>query len=142
LIVPGSDIVLPQVSINPLRTGLYTTLIEMGADITFENPRDLSGEPTADIRVRYSALQGVTVPEARVPSMIDEFPILAIAASFAEGATFMSGLEELRVKESDRLAAIVAGLEAASVNLEMGENSLLIRGTAGEKPKGGCLVET
>lgn len=142
LIVPGSDIVLPQVSINPLRTGLYTTLIEMGADITFENPRDLSGEPTADIRVRYSPLKGVTVPEARVPSMIDEFPILSIAASFADGATFMSGLEELRVKESDRLAAIVAGLEAAGVDLEMGENSLLIRGTAGQKPKGGCLVET
>lgn len=142
LITPGSDVVLPQVSINPLRTGLYTTLIEMGADITFENERDLSGEPTADIRVRHSALKGVTVPEARVPSMIDEFPILSIAAAFAEGATYMSGLEELRVKESDRLAVMATGLQAAGVDLEMGESSLLIRGGAGHKPKGGCLVET
>ncbi|HEX2752449.1 MAG TPA: 3-phosphoshikimate 1-carboxyvinyltransferase [Alphaproteobacteria bacterium] len=142
LITPGSDIVLPQVSINPLRTGLYTTLIEMGANITFENECDLSGEPTADMRVRHSALKGVTVPEARVPSMIDEFPILSIAAAFAEGATYMSGLEELRVKESDRLAVMATGLKAAGVDLEMGENSLLIRGSAGTKPPGGCLIET
>lgn len=142
LIVPGSDIVLPQVSINPLRAGLYTTLIEMGADITFENQRDLSGEPTADIRVRYSKLSGVTVPPARVPSMIDEFPILSVAASFAEGPTFMSDLDELRVKESDRLAAIVAGLQAAGVDVEMGENTLLVRGRTDRKPKGGCMVTT
>jgi len=140
LITPGSDIVLPQVSVNPLRTGLYTTLIEMGADITFENECDVSGEPTADIRVRHSALKGVTVPEARVPSMIDEFPILGIAAAFAEGATYMSGLEELRVKESDRLAVMATGLKAAGVDVEMGENNLLIRGGAGKKPKGGCLI--
>jgi 3-phosphoshikimate 1-carboxyvinyltransferase len=142
LIVPGSDIVLPQVSINPLRAGLYTTLIEMGADITFENQRDLSGEPTADIRVRYSKLSGVTIPPARVPSMIDEFPILSVAASFAEGPTFMSDLDELRVKESDRLAAIVAGLQAAGVDVEMGENTLLVRGRTDRKPKGGCMVTT
>ena len=142
LIVPGSDIVLPQVSINPLRAGLYTTLIEMGADITFENQRDLSGEPTADIRVRYSKLSGVTVPPARVPSMIDEFPILSVAASFAEGPTFMSDLDELRVKESDRLAAIVAGLQAAGVDVDMGENTLLVRGRTDRKPKGGCVVTT
>jgi len=142
LIVPGSDIVLPQVSINPLRAGLYTTLIEMGADITFENQRDLSGEPTADIRVRHSKLSGVTVPPARVPSMIDEFPILSVAASFADGPTFMSDLDELRVKESDRLAAIVAGLQAAGVDVEMGENTLLVRGRTDRKPKGGCMVTT
>ena len=142
LITPGSDIILPQVSINPLRTGLYTTLIEMGADITFENQRDLSGEITADLRVRHSALKGVTVPEARVPSMIDEFPILSIAAAFADGATYMAGLEELRVKESDRLAVMATGLQAAGVDLEMGESSLLIRGRADTRPQGGCLIET
>jgi 3-phosphoshikimate 1-carboxyvinyltransferase len=142
LIVPGSDIVLPQVSANPLRTGLYTTLREMGADITFENSREMSGEPVADMRVRHSPLRGVTVPEARVPSMIDEFPILAVAAAFAEGTTFMSGLGELRVKESDRLAAVHSGLGAAGIAARMGDSTLEVDGSAGTAPAGGCIIET
>lgn len=142
LIVPGSDILLPQVSINPLRTGLYATLRDMGADITFKNERELSGEPVADIRVRHSRLAGVTVPENRVPSMIDEFPILGIAASFAKGTTYMSGLEELRVKESDRLAAIYNGLIAAGVTARMGDSTLEVDGMTGGKPAGGCVIET
>jgi len=142
LIVPGSDIVLPQVSINPLRTGLYATLRDMGADITFENERELSGEPVADIRVRHSKLTGVTVPEARVPSMIDEFPILGVAAAFAAGTTYMSGLEELRVKESDRLAAIYHGLTAAGVTARMGDSTLEVDGAGGIAPAGGCIIET
>ncbi len=142
LIVPGSDIVLPQVSINPLRTGLYATLRDMGADITFENERELSGEPVADIHVRHSKLKGVTVPEARVPSMIDEFPILGVAAAFAHGTTYMTGLEELRVKESDRLAAIYSGLTASGVTARMGDSTLEVDGGAGAKPVGGCTIET
>lgn len=142
LIVPGSDILLPQVSINPLRTGLYATLRDMGADITFENERELSGEPVADIRVRHSKLKGVTVPEARVPSMIDEFPILGVAAAFAEGTTYMSGLEELRVKESDRLAAIYSGLTAAGVTARMGDSTLEVDGGNGAAPAGGCTIDT
>lgn len=146
LIIPGSDIVLPQVSINPLRTGLYATLRDMGADITFENERELSGEPVADIRVRHSRLKGITVPEARVPSMIDEFPILGVAAAFAEGTTYMTGLEELRVKESDRLSAIYNGLTAAGVTARMGDSTLEVDGTKtganGGRPAGGCTIET
>jgi len=142
LIVPGSDLLLPQVSINPLRTGLYATLRDMGADITFENERELSGEPVADLRVRHSRLKGVRVPEERVPSMIDEFPILGVAAAFAEGTTYMSGLDELRVKESDRLAAIYNGLTAAGVTARMGENTLEVDGGGGKPPAGGCLIAT
>jgi 3-phosphoshikimate 1-carboxyvinyltransferase len=133
---------LPQVSINPLRTGLYATLRDMGADITFENERDLSGEPVADLRVRHSRLTGATVPEDRVPSMIDEFPILAIAAAFAEGTTRASGLDELRVKESDRLAAIYNGLIAAGVSARMGENTLEVTGGGGKPPAGDCTIAT
>ena len=110
LIVPGSDIVVEGVMINPLRTGLLTTLIEMGADIAVLDRRVEGGEEVADLRVRASALKGVDVPAARAPSMIDEYPILAVAAAFASGTTRMRGLHELRVKESDRLAAVAAGL--------------------------------
>ena len=141
LITEDSDIVIPGVCVNPRRTGLYDTLKEMGADISFENQKEKSGEPVADIRVRSSALKGVRVPEERVPSMIDEFPVLAVAASFASGDTIMTGLSELRVKESDRLAAIAAGLAAAGVAADMGENSLTVHGT-GKPPKGGCTVAT
>lgn len=141
LITKDSDVLIPNVSVNPLRTGLYDTLKEMGANINFENPRDASGEPVADIRVRSSALKGVTVPPSRVASMIDEFPILSIAASFAEGKTYMSGLKELRVKESDRLLAIAKGLTSAGVLAEMGEDDLAVHG-AGKPPEGGCMVVT
>lgn len=139
LIVPGSDITIPGVLVNPLRIGLYTTLIEMGADIAFENERIVSGESVADLRVRASQLKGVTVPESRVPSMIDEFPILSVAAAFAAGETVMTGLHELRVKESDRLAAMAAGLQAAGVKVDAGAESLRITGGA---VRGGCTVAT
>lgn len=141
LITPESDILIPNVLMNVSRTGLYTTLISMGADITFENRREKSGEDVADIRVKSSHLKGVTVPPERVPSMIDEFPILSVAASFATGDTVMIDLDELRVKESDRLAAIAAGLTRAGVVVDMGENSLTVFGT-GKPPAGGCTVET
>lgn len=142
LIVAGSEIVLPRVGINETRIGLYTTLQEMGADITFENERVEAGEKIADIIVRGTgALKGIDVPEARVPSMIDEFPILAIAAACAEGTTCMSGLAELRVKESDRLLMIAEGLKACGVDLEMGEDSLTVHGSA-KGCKGGAQVKT
>ena len=140
LITKNSDITVPDVMLNPSRTGLYTTLLEMGADITFENRRSASGEEVADIHVRSSKLKGVTVPAARVPSMIDEFPILSVAAAFAEGETFMTNLRELRVKESDRLAAVAASLKAAGIKTEMGEESLRVYG--GSKVQGGCTIET
>ncbi|TAL34803.1 MAG: 3-phosphoshikimate 1-carboxyvinyltransferase [Alphaproteobacteria bacterium] len=138
LITKDSDVLIPNVSVNPLRAGIYETLREMGGDITFENPREASGEPVADIRVRSSALKGITVPPARVPSMIDEFPVLSVAASFAEGKTYMSDLAELRVKESDRLAAIARGLAQTGVKAEMGEDTLTVHG--GQTPQGGCTI--
>lgn len=141
LITADSDIMIPSVLMNDRRCGLYETLIEMGADIRFENRREKSGEDVCDLHVRTSALKGVTVPPKRVPSMIDEFPILFIAAAFANGTTIMTDLGELRVKESDRLLAMVTGLQAAGVKLEMGEDSLTIHGT-GKAPKGGCSITT
>ena len=140
LIVPNSDITIENVTINPLRIGLYTTLKEMGANIEFQNPRISAGEEVADIRVRYSKLRGVTVPPERAPSMIDEYPILAIAASFAEGKTTMQGLAELKVKESDRLAAIAAGLTECGVSTIIEGDNLIVVGS--EKPKGGGRVKT
>lgn len=142
LVTPGSDILIPHVSINPLRAGLYTTLQEMGADIVFENRRETSAEPTADIRVRYSELKGVSVPPERVASMIDEFPALGIAAAYAEGKTVMSNLGELLIKESDRLAALAEGLKAAGVKIETNDaDALTVYGT-GKAPKGGCTIDT
>lgn len=129
LICPGSDVVIENVLINPTRTGFYETIREMGADVTFENPRDQGGEPVADIRVRHSRLRGVAVPPGRAPSMIDEYPVLAVLAAFAEGETRMDGLAELRVKESDRLAATEAGLKACGVAVVAGPDSLSVHGT-------------
>ena len=142
LIVPGSDIVIENALMNPTRTGLIDTLIEMGADIEVVNPRKAGGEDVADLRVRSSELKGVTVPPERAPSMIDEYPVLAIAAAFAEGQTVMDGLEELRVKESDRLAAVARGLEANGVDCTEGESSLTVRGRPDGKGLGGGTVET
>lgn len=139
LIVEGSEIIIENICINPLRIGLYETLIEMGADIEFVNEREEAGDKVADLKVKYSKLQGVEVPAERAPSMIDEYPILAVAASFAEGETKMLGLEELKVKESNRLEAIYNGLIANGVNAEMGEDSLVVK--AGEV-EGGGEVET
>ncbi|MGB8600691.1 MAG: 3-phosphoshikimate 1-carboxyvinyltransferase [Rhizomicrobium sp.] len=140
LIVPGSDIVIPGVLLNPRRAGLIDTLIEMGADITIENDRVSGGERIGDLHVRASSLKGVTVPAERAPSMIDEYPVLSVAASFAQGVTRMCGLGELRVKESDRLAAIVAGLKSAGVAVTVDGDDLIVTGTG--KVVGGGLVET
>lgn len=134
LIVPGSEIRIRNVMTNPLRTGLFKTLVEMGADIQFENPRTHGGEPVADIVVRSSQLRGVEVPAVRAPSMIDEYPILAVAAAFADGRSVMHGLSELRVKESDRLAAIVAGLRACGVETRDEDDSLIVEGAGGPPP--------
>jgi 3-phosphoshikimate 1-carboxyvinyltransferase len=139
LIAPGSDIVVEGVMMNPLRSGLLTTLLEMGARIDVLDRRTEGGEEVADLRVRASDLKGVDVPKSRAPSMIDEYPILAVAAAFAEGETRMNGLHELRVKESDRLAAVGAGLAAAGVDHTIVGDDLIVRG--GEPPGGG-VVET
>jgi len=138
LITPGSDIVIEGVMMNPLRTGLITTLLEMGASIERLNEREEGGETVADLRVQASRLSGVDVPAARAPSMIDEYPILAVAASFAEGTTRMRGLHELRVKESDRLAAVAAGLAAAGVQHEIKGDDLIVHGSSGV-PGGGTV---
>lgn len=142
LINPGSEIRLPHIGINPRRIGLYETLLEMGAEISFEHKKVEAGEPIATLVVKSTKpLKGVDVPASRVPSMIDEFPVLAMAAACAEGTTRMTDLAELRVKESDRLLMVANGLKACGVNLEMGEDWLTIHGT-GKPPKGGALIET
>jgi len=135
LIVPGSEITLQNVGMNPLRTGVFTTLQEMGADFSFANQRTEGGEPVADIIIRHSALKGITVPEERAPSMIDEYPILFVAAACAEGDTIVRGAKELRVKESDRLAVMARGLKACGVDLEEFEDGIIIRGK-GKPPQG------
>ncbi len=139
LIVPGSQIRLEGVGMNPLRIGLYQTLQEMDADIRIENPREENGEPVADLLVRASTLRGVEVPAERAPSMIDEYPILAVAASFARGTTRMHGLGELRVKESDRFSAMLEGLSACGVSVEAEGDTLIVHGT-GTPPQGGVTV--
>jgi len=140
LLVPGSEVILTDVMTNPLRTGLITTLREMGAEIEALNVRGDLGEEMADFRVRASALRGVEVPPARAPSMIDEFPVLAVAAAFAEGTTVMRGLKELRVKESDRLAAVAEGLKANGVAVEIDGDDLIVHGTG--RAQGGGAVAT
>ncbi|QFU17544.1 3-phosphoshikimate 1-carboxyvinyltransferase [Microvirga thermotolerans] len=142
LIVPGSDVVIEGVMMNPLRTGLIATLLEMGASIERLNEREEGGETVADLRVRASRLKGVTVPAARAPAMIDEYPILAVAAAFAEGTTRMQGLHELRVKESDRLAAVAAGLAEAGVPHEIVGDDLVVHGLEGRVRGGGRPVAT
>ena len=138
LITDGSEIVIENVMLNPTRTGLFVTLAEMGANLSFENRRSAGGEDVADIRVKSSRLRGVRVPRARAPSMIDEYPILSVAASFAEGATRMEGLEELRVKESDRLAAVERGLQVNGVMTQSGLDWLEVHG--GGAPGGGTVT--
>jgi 3-phosphoshikimate 1-carboxyvinyltransferase len=140
LILPGSDLVLTEVMTNPLRTGLMLTLREMGAAIEVLERRADRGEEMADLRVRASALRGVEVPAERAPSMIDEYPILAVAASFAEGTTVMRGLKELRVKESDRLAAVADGLRVNGADVEIEGDDLIVHGRA--RPLGGATVTT
>lgn len=128
LIVPGSHIIINNICVNPLRIGLFETLKEMGADLKYKNQRIQGGEKVADLEVKYSKLKGVKVPASRAPSMIDEYPILAVAASFAKGTTIMEGLEELRVKESDRLKTIYTGIIGNGVKAKMGKDYLLVEG--------------
>ncbi|MEM1052770.1 MAG: 3-phosphoshikimate 1-carboxyvinyltransferase [Pseudomonadota bacterium] len=135
-IVPGSDLVIENVGLNPTRAGIVTVLKQMGADIEELNPREVGGEPVADLRVRYSALRGIEVDPAIVPSMVDEFPVLFVAAAFAQGSTACTGLEELRVKESDRIAVMAAALTAAGARVDEQEDGLTIHGTGGEPLRG------
>jgi len=128
------------VMLNTRRTGLIETLKEMGGDIAIDNVRDSGGEKIGDLTVRASALKGIEVPVERVTDMIDEFPILGVAAAFAEGNTVMHGLEELRVKESDRLAAIIAGLRANGVDVEELEDGMIVQGGSGAVPGGGTVT--
>jgi 3-phosphoshikimate 1-carboxyvinyltransferase len=139
LIAPGSDVILTGVMTNPLRTGLITTLREMGADIATLDVRTDAGEPMADLRVRGSDLRGIEVPALRAPSMIDEYPVLAVAAAYAHGTTVMRGLKELRVKESDRLAATADMLRANGVAVEIDGDDLIVHGK-GEVPGGGVVA--
>ncbi|HEX3936905.1 MAG TPA: 3-phosphoshikimate 1-carboxyvinyltransferase [Xanthobacteraceae bacterium] len=140
LLVPGSDIILHGVMMNPLRTGLMTTLAEMGAAIETLESRNEGGEDVADLRIRAGGLRGVEVLAARAPSMIDEYPVLAVAASLAEGTTVMRGLKELRVKESDRLAATAALLRANGVDADIERDDLIVHGKG--RPAGGGAVAT
>jgi 3-phosphoshikimate 1-carboxyvinyltransferase len=140
LLVEGSDVTVENVLLNPTRIGLIATLQEMGGDLSVVNRRPAGGEEVGDVRVKASRLKGIKVPPARAPAMIDEYPVLAIAAAFAEGDTLMEGIGELRVKESDRIATVMAGLKANGVAAEDGPESLLVHG--GAKVAGGGTVET
>jgi 3-phosphoshikimate 1-carboxyvinyltransferase len=140
LISPGSDIVIENVLLNPTRSGFIETLREMGAHIEVLDRRDEGGEPVGDLRVKTSALKGVRVPPGRAPSMIDEYPVLACVAAFADGATEMQGLAELKVKESDRLAATAAGLVACGVSARVDADDLIVEGSG--EVTGGGRVET
>ena len=139
LLVPDSEVVLAGVGTNPLRSGLFETLAEMGADIAYENPRQSAGEPVADLRVRAGELRGVDVPAGRAPRMIDEYPVLAAAAACARGTTRLRGLAELRVKESDRFSAILKGLAACGADVRAEGDDILIRGD-GHPPRGGATI--
>jgi len=141
LLAPGSSLVIEGVGVNPLRTGLLGTLIEMGANITLENQRVEGGEPVADLQVVGGPLRAIDVAPERAPSMIDEYPVLAVAASYAKGTTRLRGLQELRVKESDRLSATAALLSVNGVAVEIVGDDLLVHGT-GAPPAGGGLVAT
>jgi 3-phosphoshikimate 1-carboxyvinyltransferase len=140
LMVPGSDILVPGIGLNPTRAGLYDTLREMGAAIELGDPREEGGEPVADLHVRFSALRGVEVPPERAAAMIDEYPILAALAATAEGRTVMRGVKELRVKESDRIDAMARGLEACGVTVEEGEDFLIVHGRGADGVPGGATV--
>ena len=140
VIVPGSEVTIEGVLVNETRTGFYTTLADMGADVVLLNRREEGGEPIADIRVRHGRLKGVTVPAHRAPSMIDEYPILSVVAAFAAGETRMEGLAELKVKESDRLAATAAGLIANGIGARVEGDTLIVAGS--RQPAGGGIVVT
>lgn len=141
-IVPGSDLVIENVGLNPTRNGIFRVLGQMGASIEEQDAREIGGEPVADLRVRHAALHGVEVDPAIAPSMIDEFPVLFVAAALAHGTTVTSGLEELRVKESDRLAAMTTALRLIGANVEERGDGLVIKGTGGVPLAGGGPVAT
>jgi len=143
LITPGSDVLVPGIGLNPTRAGLFYTLQDMGADLTFENPRTEGGEPVADLRAKYSPdMKGIEVPPERAASMIDEYPVLSVVASFATGTTMMAGVKELRVKESDRIDAMAKGLRANGVTVEEGEDWWSVEGCGTEGVKGGGTAES
>ena len=140
LIVPDSAVTIENVGVNPTRAGLYEVLRMMGAEIAFSNHREVGGEPVADITACFSTLSGIDVPPAVAPSMIDEFPVLFVAAAFAQGRTVMRGLDELRVKESDRIATMAEGLRAIGARVEELPDGLIVDGTGGEPLAGGATV--
>ncbi|OHT19266.1 3-phosphoshikimate 1-carboxyvinyltransferase [Edaphosphingomonas haloaromaticamans] len=140
LLVPGSVVTVENVGLNPTRAGLYQVLRAMGGDIAFTNERTVGGEPVADLVVRHSALSGIDVPPDVVPSMVDEFPVLFVAAALARGRTVMRGLEELRVKESDRIRVMAEGLAAIGARVEELEDGLIVDGTGGDPLAGGATV--
>ncbi|HHC29050.1 MAG TPA: 3-phosphoshikimate 1-carboxyvinyltransferase, partial [Rhodobacterales bacterium] len=141
LICEGSDVLVPNIGLNPTRAGLFDTLREMGADLTYENPRTEGGEPVADLRARYSPnMRGITVPPERAASMIDEYPVLSVVAANATGATEMIGIGELRVKESDRIDAMARGLEANGVQVDEREDALIVHGTGPGTVPGGAMA--
>ena len=140
LITPGSEVTVTHVGMNPTRTGIYKMLQAMGADLSYSNEREVGGEPVADITARHSVLRGIDVPPEVAPSMIDEFPVFFVAASMAQGRTTTSGLDELRVKESDRLALMATGLKAIGAQVEEREDGLIINGSGGEPLEGGATV--
>ena len=144
LITPGSEVTVEGVLLNVLRTGLFTTLREMGADLTISNLRDEGGEQVGDVTARHSTMRGVDVPPERAPSMIDEYPILAVAAAFAEGPTHMRGIGEMRVKESDRIALMAAGLSACGIGVQEEPEGLIVVGAAraNHPAAGGARVVT
>ncbi len=141
LIVPGSDVLVPNIGLNPTRAGLFTTLREMGADLEYENMREEGGEPVADLRARFSPdLKGIEVPAERAASMIDEYPVLSVVACFATGETHMPGVRELRVKESDRIDAMAAGLRAAGIGVEDGPDWWTVLGRGHGNVPGGAVA--
>ena len=141
LVVEGSDVLVPNIGLNPTRAGLFETLREMGADLAYENEREVAGEPVADLRARYSpGLKGVEVPPERAPSMIDEYPVLSVVAAFAEGTTVMRGVKELRVKESDRIDAMARGLEANGVTVAEEEDMFAVTGLGPGGVPGGATA--
>jgi 3-phosphoshikimate 1-carboxyvinyltransferase len=143
LITEGSDVVVPNIGLNPTRAGLFTTLREMGADLSYENPREEGGEPVADLRARYSpTMQGIEVPPERAASMIDEYPVLSVVAAFANGATVMRGVKELRVKESDRIEAMASGLRANGIEVEDGPDWWIVHGKGIGQVSGGSRCDT
>ena len=143
LICEGSDVLVPNIGLNPTRAGLFTTLREMGADLSYENERVEGGEPVADLRARFSPnMVGIEVPPGRAASMIDEYPILSVIAAFASGKTVMRGVKELRVKESDRIEAMATGLRANGVEVEDGEDWWIVSGQGSGNVRGGGLCAT